>query len=103
MSWVPNMFGGEDKPPPPPNASAGNGGGGGANGGADESRFRKEPIPLVEVDEDSKFSVNPEAREILEGLSRFRRPRARAPVADLCPSRPPPYPFARAGAASSAS
>ena len=31
-------------------------------------KFRKAPIPLVEVDDDSKFSVNPEAREILEGL-----------------------------------
>ena len=30
--------------------------------------FRKEAIPLVEVDEESKFSVNEGARQILEGL-----------------------------------
>ncbi|KAJ1449469.1 guanylate-binding protein [Pelagophyceae sp. CCMP2097] len=33
-----------------------------------KSKFRKEPIPLVEVDDESKFSVNPLAREILSEL-----------------------------------
>ncbi|KAH8055083.1 GTPase [Aureococcus anophagefferens] len=39
-----------------------------APSGPAAAKFRKAPIPLVEVDDDSKFSVNPEAREILEGL-----------------------------------
>ena len=32
------------------------------------SKFRRAPVPLVEVDDDSKFSVNSEAREILQEL-----------------------------------
>ncbi|KAJ8600136.1 hypothetical protein CTAYLR_003481 [Chrysophaeum taylorii] len=36
--------------------------------GVEEGPFRKAAVPLVEVDDESKFSVNPEARSILESL-----------------------------------
>ena len=54
-------------PTPAPAPSAPSGASPAPSGPA-AAKFRKAPIPLVEVDDDSKFSVNPEAREILEGL-----------------------------------
>lgn len=36
--------------------------------GSETSKFRKAPIPLIEVDDDSHFHLNPEAGDILQGL-----------------------------------